>query len=116
VRLGRQRKAAALGWLVRVPGPLAEDRVGLAVSTFGKVIKRGWEWLGLTPGTPERLTGGIEVPALAQSLTLNKADFTEPEVTDRPLHWRGRRGVEHKRHVAATHRRPRAARCRPRCS
>lgn len=33
------------------------------------------EWLGLTPGTPERLTGGIEVPALAQSLTLNKADF-----------------------------------------
>jgi hypothetical protein len=75
VRLGRQRKAAALGWLVRVPGPVAEDRVGLAVSTFGKVIKRGWEWLGLTPGTPERLTGGIEVPALAQSLTLSKADF-----------------------------------------
>jgi hypothetical protein len=65
VRLGRQRKAAALGWLVRVPGPLAEDRVGLAVSTFGKVIKRGWEWLGLIPGTPERLTGGIEVPARA---------------------------------------------------
>lgn len=26
VRLGRQRKAAALGWLVRAPGPLAEDR------------------------------------------------------------------------------------------
>jgi Histidine kinase-, DNA gyrase B-, and HSP90-like ATPase len=75
VRLGRQRKAAALGWLVRVPGPLAEDRVGLAVSTLGKVIKRGWEWLGLTPGTPERFTGGIEVPGLAQSLTLNKADF-----------------------------------------
>ncbi|HEU4369279.1 MAG TPA: ATP-binding protein [Methylomirabilota bacterium] len=75
VRLGRQRKPAALGWLSRAPGPLGEDRAGLAVSTLGKVIKRGWEWLGLTPGTPDRLAGLIEVPALAQSLTLNKADF-----------------------------------------
>jgi histidine kinase/DNA gyrase B/HSP90-like ATPase len=75
IRLGRQRKPAALGWLVRAPAPLGEDRIGLAVSTLGKVIKRGWEWLGVTPTAPERLTGGIEVPALAQSLTLNKADF-----------------------------------------
>lgn len=75
VRLGRHRRPAALGWLVRAPGPVGEDRIGLAVSTFGKVIKRGWEWLGVTPAAPERLTGVIEVPALAQSLTLNKADF-----------------------------------------
>jgi hypothetical protein len=75
VRLGRHRRPAALGWLVRAPGSVGEDRVGLAVSTFGKVIKRGWEWLGVTPAAPERLTGVIEVPALAQSLTLNKADF-----------------------------------------
>ena len=75
VRLGRQRKPTALGWLLRAPGQLGEERSGLAVSTLGKVIKRGWEWLGVTPATPARLTGGIEVPALAQSLTLNKADF-----------------------------------------
>jgi Histidine kinase-, DNA gyrase B-, and HSP90-like ATPase len=75
VRLGRQRKPAALGWLVRAPGQLSEERAGLAISTLGKVIKRGWEWLGVTPAAPARLTGGIEVPALAQSLTLNKADF-----------------------------------------
>jgi hypothetical protein len=75
VRLGRQRKPAALGWLARTAAPLAEDRAGLAVSTLGKVIRRGWEWLGLTPATPERLTGLIEVPGLAQCLTLNKADF-----------------------------------------
>jgi hypothetical protein len=75
VRIGRQRKPAALGWLVRAPGPFGEERAGLTVSTLGKVIKRGWDWLGVTPATPERLTGCIEVPALAQSLTLNKADF-----------------------------------------
>ncbi len=75
VRIGRQRKPAALGWLARVAEPLAEERAGLAVSTLGKVIKRGWEWLGLTPATPGRLTGLIEVPGLAQCLTLNKADF-----------------------------------------
>ena len=75
VRVGRQRKPAALGWLVRAPGRVGEERMGLAISTLGKVIKRGWEWLGVTPATPERLTCGIEVPALAQSLTLNKADF-----------------------------------------
>jgi hypothetical protein len=54
---------------------LPEERRGLAISTFGKVIKRGWDWLGVSPGTPERVGGLIEVPALAECLTLNKADF-----------------------------------------
>ena len=45
------------------------------ISTFGKVIKRGWEWLGLAPSSPDRVGGLIEVPALAQALTLNKVDF-----------------------------------------
>ena len=42
---------------------------------MGKVIKRGWDWLGVTPVAPERLTGVIEAPALAECLTLSKADF-----------------------------------------
>jgi len=75
VRLARKRKPAASGYLVRSPWPLREERRGLAVSTFGKVIERGWEWLGLTPSSPDRVGGLIEVPALAQALTLNKADF-----------------------------------------
>ncbi len=54
---------------------MPEDRRGLAISTLGKVIRRGWDWLGLTPATPERIGGLIEVPALAECLTLNKADF-----------------------------------------
>jgi histidine kinase/DNA gyrase B/HSP90-like ATPase len=75
VRLPRKRRPAAAGYLVRDRVPLAEEQSGLAISTFGKVIKRGWEWLGLTPSSPERIGGVIEVPALAQALTLNKADF-----------------------------------------
>jgi len=73
--IGRQRKPSASGYLLRAPLPLPEDRRGLGVSTFGKVIRRGWDWLGLTPATPERIGGLIEVPALAECLTLNKADF-----------------------------------------
>jgi hypothetical protein len=75
VRLGRKRKPAAVGYLLRADAPLGEDERGVAVSTLGKVIKRGWDWLGLTPATPERVAGIVEVPGLAACLTLNKADF-----------------------------------------
>ncbi|MBI2203625.1 MAG: ATP-binding protein [Candidatus Rokubacteria bacterium] len=75
IRIGRKRKPVGAGYLVREPGPLPEERRGLAISTFGKVIKRGWDWLGMAPATPERVGGLIEVPALAECLTLNKADF-----------------------------------------
>jgi hypothetical protein len=75
LRLGRKRKAAAAGYMFREPDPLPEDMRGLAVSTFGKVIKRGWDWIGLSPAVPERVGGLIEAPGLAVCLTLNKADF-----------------------------------------
>lgn len=52
IRLGRKRRPAGAGYLVRDAAPLPEDQRGVAVSTFGKVIKRGWDWLGLTPGAP----------------------------------------------------------------
>lgn len=75
VRLGRRKKLAAAGYLVRSRTPLPEDRRGLAISTLGKVIKRGWEWLGVAPADAERVGGVIEAPALAECLTLNKIDF-----------------------------------------
>src|ERR1044071_6267908 len=43
IRLPRRRKPTAQGWLAHAPAPLAEDRQGIAISTFGKVIKRGWD-------------------------------------------------------------------------
>jgi hypothetical protein len=75
VRLAGRRKPSAFGYLVREPSPIPEDLRGIAVSTFGKVIKRGWDWLGVSPATPDLVRGLIEAPALAASLTLNKADF-----------------------------------------
>ncbi len=75
VRIGRKRKPSASGLLIRESAPLAEDQRGVAVSTRGKVIRRGWDWLGITPASPDRIGGLIEVPALAECLTLNKADF-----------------------------------------
>jgi histidine kinase/DNA gyrase B/HSP90-like ATPase len=75
IRLLRKRKPSALGYLVREDAALPEDQRGLAISTFGKVIRRGWDWLGMTPTAPERIGGLIEVPQLAACLTLNKGDF-----------------------------------------
>ncbi|MDH5739611.1 MAG: ATP-binding protein [Nitrospira sp.] len=75
VCLARKRKPAAIGYLARSESPFSDDQRGMAISTFGKVIKRGWDWLGITPTAPDRMTGMIEAPALAAALTLNKGDF-----------------------------------------
>jgi hypothetical protein len=75
VRIGRKRKPSALGYLLYSAEPLAEDQRGVAISTYGKVIRRGWDWLGISPAAADRITGLVEAPALAESLTLNKADF-----------------------------------------
>jgi hypothetical protein len=75
IRLMRKRKPSALGYLVRQDHALAENQRGLAISTYGKVIRRGWDWLGMTPAAPERICGLIEVPDLSACLTLNKGDF-----------------------------------------
>ena len=91
IRLARKRKPAAAGYLVRDRGPLPEEQRGLAISTFGKVIKRGWDWLGLTPAAPDRVGGLVEVPALAECLTLNKADFIRVGPAARSISPTGRR-------------------------
>lgn len=75
IRLARRRKPSALGYLSRHPAELSEDQRGVAISTLGKVIKRGWDWLGVTSLQSERINGLIEVPDLAALLTLNKGDF-----------------------------------------
>ena len=60
---------------MRDAGPREEEESGIAVSTLGKVIKRGWDWLGLSPADASGVSGLIEVPQLADALILNKADF-----------------------------------------
>ena len=73
IRLGRRRTPSATGYLERNSN-LHGERQGIAISTFGKVIKRGWDWLGVTPASPD-IGGLIEVPDLAACLTLSKNDF-----------------------------------------
>jgi hypothetical protein len=75
VMLPRKRKPCGRGVLFRSADALPEEDAGIAISTLGKVIRRGWDWLGLTPVAPRLVGGLIEVPSLSESLTLNKADF-----------------------------------------
>ncbi len=74
IRLGRRRTPSATGFVERHP-PEPANREGIAVSTLGKVIKLGWDWLGLAPAAHAHITGLIEVPDLAACLTLSKNDF-----------------------------------------
>lgn len=50
---------------------------GIMVSTYGKTIRQGWEWIGLFPKSHEKLYGLVEVPGLAEILTTNKSDFLQ---------------------------------------
>jgi hypothetical protein len=73
IRLGRRRTTSAIGFVER--GTLPADLEGIAISTFGKIIKRGWDWLGLAPASHAHIGGLIEAPDLAACLTLSKNDF-----------------------------------------
>src|SRR2546427_2056399 len=75
IRAARKRKPSALGYLMRAPEPLPEERRGLAISTLGKVIKHGWDWLGGTPAAPGPIGGASAGPGPAQVPTLHKAGF-----------------------------------------
>jgi hypothetical protein len=68
-------KVLGVGLLGRSGRDLPDEQQGLGIATYGKVIKRGWEWLGLRPRHPQRVTGLVEVPGLVDILTTNKADF-----------------------------------------
>lgn len=75
IRLKGKRKPSAVGYLLRSGEPLPESERGVAISTLGKVIKRGWDWLGISPSEGDRIGGLIEVPPMAECLTLNKSNF-----------------------------------------
>jgi hypothetical protein len=68
-------RPVGIGFIGRSDEDLPETQYGIGISAYGKVIKRGWDWLGLTPKHPMRLSGIVEVPPLVEILTTNKADF-----------------------------------------
>lgn len=71
----RQIKLAGFGFLVKTEESLPKELWGLGISTFGKVIKRGWEWIGIFPKSSARIYGMVETPALSEILTTHKNDF-----------------------------------------
>lgn len=88
ITLGKSRNPAGVGfliksgsepsWLEKILGKeaaVSSLSSGLWISTFGKVIKGGWEWLGILPKNAGHLSGLVEIPALSEILTTNKNDF-----------------------------------------
>jgi hypothetical protein len=75
VKIGKTGKLVGIGFLGKSKEELPEEERGLAIATYGKVIKRGWDWIGISPRNPMRLTGVVEIPQLSEILTTNKADF-----------------------------------------
>jgi len=75
VQIGRERKPVGIGFLRKSNEELSEEERGIAIATYGKIIKRGWDWIGIAPRNPMKLTGIVEIPKLSEILTINKADF-----------------------------------------
>jgi hypothetical protein len=73
MRRGKSRKPYGYALFELHPDELPEESQGIAVSTFGKVIKR--DYLKLYFPQMNRVTGIIEVPELVECLTTNKCDF-----------------------------------------
>lgn len=70
---GRSRTPFALARFEFHSTPLPETLQGIAVTTFGKIIKR--DFLKQYFNGMDRVTGMIEVPELVECLTTNKCDF-----------------------------------------
>ena len=71
---GKRKRLAGRAIFVVTENPLPEESQGIAISTYGKLIRR--DTLGVTPRRPEHITGWIEAPALVECLTLSKQDFS----------------------------------------
>lgn len=93
VRIGKRKNPVGIGFVAKVGEDLAEENVGIAISTYGKVIKRGWDWIGLVPQNPMKITGLVEVPELSEILTLNKADFLR-DSTSLQKYYRYRKAIQ----------------------
>jgi len=86
-------KPVGVGFIGRADDELPEGQRGIGISAYGKVIKRGWDWVGLTPKNPARLSGIVEVPPLVEILTTNKADFLK-DGGSLKRYYRYRKGIQ----------------------
>lgn len=92
----RNARPIGIGYLVRsdaVQSPTGFTAHGLAISTYGKIIKQGWEWLGLMPKLHAVLSGVVEIPGLSEVLTTNKSDFLN-DATSLKKYYRFRKAAQ----------------------
>jgi len=93
IRLGKRGKRTGIGFLRKCSEELPEEQRGLAISTYGKVIKRGWDWIGIAPLNIKNVTGIVEIPQLSEILTTNKADFLK-DVTSLKKYYHYRKAIQ----------------------
>lgn len=97
VTIGKQNtRPVGIGYLVRsdvAQSPAGFTASGLAISTYGKIIKHGWEWLGLMPKLHAVLSGVVEIPGLSEILTTNKSDFLN-DATSLKKYYRFRKATQ----------------------
>jgi len=76
VTIGKKgKRLVGFGYLAKSKQELPAELSGIGISTYGKVIKRGWDWLGILPKSTFQIYGMVEIPALSEILTTNKNDF-----------------------------------------
>ena len=73
-----------IGYFGLVPEELPEEERGIALSTYGKVIKR--EFLNIYPSKyTDRIMGIVEIPQLIMCLTTSKTDLNKTGGDWRPI-------------------------------
>ncbi len=90
----RNRRPIGIGMLMQKFSQDSDiQQSGIAISTYGKVIKCGWEWTGIIPKEYASLSGLVEIPALAEILITNKSDFLSDQ-TSLKKYYRYRKAVQ----------------------
>ena len=93
VQFGKKAKPVGVGFVRKYKNPLDEEKRGIAISTCGKVIKHGWDWLGISSKNPDYISGVVEMPGLSLILTTNKADFLK-DTASLQKYYRYRKAVQ----------------------
>lgn len=94
ITLGKgEKKLAGFGYLIKSNKNFSLENFGISISTYGKVIKQGWDWLGIFPRLSFQIYGLIEIPALSEILTTNKNDFLK-DATSLKKYYRYRKAIQ----------------------
>ena len=93
IHFGKKGKPVGVGFVRKYKDPLDEEKRGIAISTCGKVIKHGWDWLGISARNPDYISGVVEMPGLSLILTTNKADFLK-DTASLQKYYRYRKAVQ----------------------